>query len=128
MCVLTGALPERAAGVGVGEDSHAQQRAARRSGVVPTVEGGVMEEQLPVKADQFCTLINTVGIRGLERTERDEREGDQRDKKFSFWQREFSRAACSALLSCPYTLSLTDWLLLCRGWWAGGRGTALSAC
>lgn len=63
---LTGALPLRAAGVGVDEDGQAQQTALRLCGVVVAVQRRVVKKQLPVEADQLGALVNTVGVRRLQ--------------------------------------------------------------
>lgn len=62
----TGALPLRAAGVGVDEDGQAQQAALRLRGAEVAVQRRVVKEQLPVEADQLGALINAVGVRGLQ--------------------------------------------------------------
>ena len=62
---LTGALPQGAAGVCVAEQRQAQQAAVGLAGVVAAVERGVVEEQLPVEADQLGTLVQAVRVRWL---------------------------------------------------------------
>jgi len=63
--VLTGALPLGAAWVRAGEDGQTQQAAVGLAGVVATVEGGVVQEQLPVEADELGTLVQAVRVRWL---------------------------------------------------------------
>lgn len=62
---LTGALPLWTAGICVDEDRQAQQTALRLGGVVATVEGRVVKQQLSIETNELSTLINTIGKWGL---------------------------------------------------------------
>lgn len=72
-----------------------------------------MEEQLPIKTDQLCTLIYTVGVRGLERTER-KRERSRNSAT--------GRGSSPRLHALPSYLLHTHWLSLIGSYCARGGG------